>query len=287
MWFAIMALVPYAVSQAAGPANEAAFVPACDFWMGSPDGEGNPDERPRHKVYAAAFYIDRHEVTVGRYRKCVKAGGCTAPMTGIGCNWDNPERRDTHPVNCVDWHQADSYCKWAGKRLPTEAEWEKASRGGAGTKYSFGDDESALGDYAWYSKNSGKKSHLLRFIAGRYLHFKSYVNSYGGLTRPVGGKEPNQFGLYDMYGNVWEWVSDWYDENYYKSSPEKNPQGPAIGTQHSLTWPGWRGRKKAIRGGSWHHNRSDSSSRWGFRPSMWYDIIGFRCAIDAPGPHPR
>jgi iron(II)-dependent oxidoreductase len=211
----------------------------------------------------SAKIMDRYEVTVVQYRKCADAGKCSAPMTGIGCNWGNPELEETYPVNCVDWNQADSYCKWAGKRLPTEAEWEKAARGGADTKYSFGDDESALGDYAWYSKNSGKRDHPLRFIAGRYLHFKKYVNSYGGLTHPVGEKKPNQFGLFDMYGNVWEWVLDWYDENYYKNSPEKDPQGSSIGTKHSLTWPGWSGRKRVIRGGSWHHYRSNSSSRWG------------------------
>jgi len=261
-------------------ADESALIPAGEFWMGSPNGEGNSDEHPRHKVYLDAFYMDKYEVTVGHYRKCVAAGKCSPPMTGVGCNWRNPERGENYPVNCVDWTQADSYCRWAGKRLPTEAEWERAARGGAETRYSFGNDKSCYGDYAWNRENSGGKDYPLRFIAGRYLHLKKYVNSYGGLTHPVGQKKPNQYGLYDMYGNVWEWVSDWYDENYYRNSPRKNPQGPAIGAQHRLTWPGWQGRRRVIRGGSWYH-QATSSRRWGFRPSMWYDIVGFRCAANA------
>lgn len=290
MLIVIIGLVFHAATQAAaGTAvgerrinqlNEAALIPAGCFWMGASDSEGEPDERPRHKVYVDAFYMDRYEVSAGQYKKCVDAGGCSAPMTGVGCTWGNPARGESYPVNCVDWDQADSYCKWAGKRLPTEAEWEKAARGGADTKYSFGGDGSLLGDYAWYRNNSGGREHRFRFIAGRYLHLRKYVDSYGGLTHPVGEKRPNQFGLYDMYGNVWEWVSDWYNEDYYKNSPDKNPQGPPIGTQHRLTWPGWRGMKRVIRGGSWHHAPS-GSRRWGFRPGMWYDIIGFRCA--APG----
>lgn len=250
------------------PPNDMAFVPAGEFRMGSPDGEGYPDEHPGHKVYVDAFYMDSRETTVGQYKKCVAAGGCTAPMTGVGCNWDNPARGDNFPVNCVEWSQADSYCKWAGKRLPTEAEWEKAARGGTDTRYSFGDNEAALGDYAWYWDNSGGKDHLSRYIAARYLHLKKYLNDFGGLTHLVGGRNPNQFGLYDMYGNVWEWVSDWYDENYYKSSPEKNPPGPL------------NGKERVVRGGDWHHGAEScrSANRSRFPPTMWYDITGFRCA---------
>jgi formylglycine-generating enzyme required for sulfatase activity len=259
-------------------ANEgSALVPAGDFWMGSPKGEGNSDERPRHKVYLDSFYLDKFEVTVGNYRKCVSAGRCSAPMTGVGCNWGNPLRGDDYPVNCVDWNQADSYCRWAGRRLPTEAEWEKAAGGGAETRYSFGDNKSLYGAYAWGRENSGVDEHPIMFLAGRYLHLTKYVSTYGGLTHPVGQKKPNQFGLYDMYGNVWEWVSDWYDGKYYSNSPRNNPQGPAVGAQRRLTWPGWQGSRRVIRGGSWYHHAT-SSRRWGFRPSMWYDIIGFRCA---------
>jgi formylglycine-generating enzyme required for sulfatase activity len=261
------------------PTVESALIPAGNFRMGSPRGEGNSDEHPRHQVYVDAFYMDKYEVSVGHYKECVDAGKCSAPMTGVGCNWGNPERGENYPVNCVDWNQADSYCRWAGKRLPTEAEWEKAARGGAETRYSFGNDESVYGDYAWDRENSGGKDHPMWFIAGRYLHLKKYVNNYGGLSHPVGQKKPNQFGLYDMYGNVWEWVHDWYDENYYENSPQKNPQGPAIGSQHRFTAPGWMGRRRVIRGGSWYH-RAGSSRRWSFRTSMWYDIIGFRCAAN-------
>jgi formylglycine-generating enzyme required for sulfatase activity len=282
-WLAAMALFSPAPQTTTGTPvdkSEVALVPAGYFWMGSLGKEGSPDERPRHRVYLDSFYMDRYEVSVGKYRMCVDAGKCFAPRTGVGCNWHNPERGENYPVNCVDWTQATSYCSWAGKRLPTEAEWEKASRGGADTKYSFGDNDSALVEHAWFGKNSGMRDYPGRFVAGRYLHLKKYVNTYGGLSHPVGEKKPNQFGLYDMYGNVWEWVADWYDENYYRSAPERNPQGPAVGTQHRFTAPGWQGMRRVIRGGSWYHDPS-SSRRWGFRPSMWYDIIGFRCACSA------
>lgn len=252
----------------AGSWGGEALVPAGGFLMGFPGGEGGPDERSRHKVYVDAFYMDRYEVTVAHYKECVDDGKCSAPKTGVGCNWGNPKRGENYPVNCVEWSQADAYCKWAGKRLPTEAEWEKAAGGGTDTKYSFGDDEAALGDYAWYWDNSGGKDRLARFIAARYLFLKKYLADYGGLTHPVGEKKPNQFGLYDMYGNVWEWVSDWYDENYYKSSPEKNPRGPL------------NGKERVVRGGSWHHGAKScrSAHRSRFPPAMWYDITGFRCA---------
>jgi formylglycine-generating enzyme required for sulfatase activity len=220
-----------------GSPDKSVLILAGDFWMGSPDGEGDSDEHPKHKVRLDAFYIDKYEVTVSHYKKCVEAGKCSAPKTGVGCNWGNPKRGDNYPVNCVDWNQSDTFCRWAGKRLPTEAEWEKAARGGTETRFSFGNDESLYRDYAWDRENSGSKDHPMQFIAGRYLHLKKYVNDYGGLTHPVGQKKPNQFGLYDMYGNVWEWVSDWYGENYYRNSPQKNPQGPIIGA------------KRVIRGG--------------------------------------
>ncbi|MDD5627942.1 MAG: formylglycine-generating enzyme family protein [Elusimicrobia bacterium] len=215
-----------------------ARIPAGEFWMGSPQGVGGSDEHPRHKVYLDAFDMDRTPVTVAQYREFSRAAG-------RAMREQFPHTGDGHPVVNVGWDDAEAYCRWAGKRLPTEAEWEKAARGGTDTAYSFGDDERGLGDHAWYDANSGNWPH------------------------PVGQKKPNPYGLYDMAGDVWEWVSDWYDPDYYRISPGRNPQGPPTGAQH------------ARRGGSWDNDayRCRPASR-GFLPgpiqrnSNW----GFRCA---------
>jgi formylglycine-generating enzyme required for sulfatase activity len=175
--------------------QDMALIPAGEFIMGSPEGEGIEDERPQHKVYLDAFFMDKYDVTVAQYAKFSKA-----TKTRM---FDQPAgSEDNAPVVEVDWDEAFAYCKWAGKRLPTEAEWEKAARGGAGGKWSFGSDENQLRDYAWYANNSGSQLH------------------------PVGQKKPNQYGLYDMAGNVDQLVQDWYYDEYYKETPDANPPGP-------------------------------------------------------------
>jgi hypothetical protein len=215
-----------------------ALIPAGGFLRGSPEGEGELDEHPRREVSLAAFCIDKHEVTAADYKKFAAASGRTMPEQPL---WST----DHHPVVNVDWNAASDYCAWAGKRLPAEAEWEKAARGGADTKYSFGGDESKLGDYAWYHVNSGGQSH------------------------PVGLKNPNQYGVYDMAGNVWEWTADRYGVNYYRTAPSENPKGPDSGAQ------------RVLRGGSW--NFFDISQRPGDRagdsPSSKSERGGFRCAF--------
>jgi formylglycine-generating enzyme required for sulfatase activity len=221
------------------------LVPAGEFSMGSNDGDS--DEKPVHTVYVDAFYMDVYEVTVGQYKKFIKATGHSAP------NWSNVSRyspTDNHPIVDVSWDDAQAYCKWAGKRLPTEAEWEKAARGGlVGKKYPWGDELSH--DYANYDGTGGRDK--------------------WNTTSPVGSFAPNGYGLYDMAGNVWEWCSDWYAGNYYADSPTRNPQGPTSG------------QYRVCRGGSWliypYDIRAANRGRYG--PSDSYDYLGFRGCVSS------
>ena len=212
------------------------LIPAGEFMMGSEKGIAN--EKPVHKAYLDAFYIDKYEVTFDRYDAFCDATGRTKPSDA---GWG----RGTRPVINVSWDDSKAYCAWAGKRLPTEAEWERACRAGTDTAYSFGDDAGLLGSYGWYLANSGN------------------------MTHPVGEKNPNAFGLYDMHGNVWEWVADWYDSGYYSVSPLSNPSGPASGTY------------RVLRGGSWD-STYDDYLRSGIRshdvPAYSYYSFGCRCA---------
>ncbi len=201
--------------------NGITFIRICpgEFMMGSPDSEKNryDSEGPAHKVKVGEFSMGKYEVKVGQFKKFVESTGYrTEAEKGGGCyvwtgstgkydvskNWRDPgvPQTDDHPVVCVSWNDANAYVEWLTKqtgqpyRLPTEAEWEYAARAGTQTRYSFGDDERQLGDYAWFSENSNDHAH------------------------PIGQKKPNPWGLYDMYGNAWEWVRDCYHNNY-KGAP--------------------------------------------------------------------
>lgn len=214
------------------------LIPAGEFWMGSPEGQGDNAQRPWHKVWIDAFYIDEHEVTFDQYDRFCEATGREKPD-------DEGWGRGHRPVINVSWFDADAYCKWAGKRLPTEAEWEKACRGGSDLSYSFGNDATKLEEYAWYGRHSN------------------------AMTHPVKKKKPNPFGLYDMHGNVWEWCSDWYDKSYYSKSPDRNPQGPESG------------QTKCNRGGSWLNDFEillRSACRLNDPPNNRYYYLGFRGA---------
>ena len=201
---------------------EMVVIPAGEFLMGSPEGEGDDDEHPQHKVFVDTFYMDKYEVTNAQYKQFMDATGHKTP--GF---WDDEEyNQPNHPVVGVDWYDAKAYCQWAGKRLPTEAEWEKAARGGlVGKKYPWGDN--ITHDDANYSDTGGK-------------------DTWSG-TSPVGSFAPNGYGLYDMAGNVWEWCSDWFDSGYYETSPEQNPAGPSSGPCRVLRGGSWLGIETYLR----------------------------------------
>lgn len=220
---------------------EMVLIPGGEFLMGE---DGEADHSPTHKVYVDSFYMDNYEVTNAQYYRFCKETETKLPeFWGMAEFHSGPDFPD-HPVVGISWSDAKAYAEWAGKRLPTEAEWEYAARGGlAGMNYPNGDEVDST--QANYSVNGVVKG-----------------------TVPVGSYAPNAFGLYDMAGNVWEWVLDYYDGNYYKESPSKNPQGPE------------EGKFRVIRGGSWHSG--PYCNRVYYRkalPSNWVDFaVGFRCA---------
>ena len=231
------------------PAGPMAPIPAECFDMGDPFSEGWSWERPVHNVCIIAFEMDVYEVTNAQYRACVEAGTCTVPDSFSSYTrpsyYGNPIYGD-FPVIRVNWHQAKAYCTWAGKRLPTEAEWEYAARGGLeGKRYPWGDTISGTDANYWYSGDPWDND-----------------------TSPVGYYAPNGYGLYDMAGNVWEWVNDWYQEDYYAESPVNDPPGPLSGTY------------RVLRGGSWFYEAR--FLRVAYRgvkaPGDVSDSFGFRCA---------
>lgn len=235
------------------------LIPAGSFIMGSNDGFDN--EKPPHEVYIDAFYMDIHEVTVAQFKQFVDATGYKADSEKEGKQDEDTWRHDTdgklidrdrmnHPVINVSWNEAQAYAKWAGKRLPTEAEWEYAARSGSkGYKYSWGNGDPV-----------GKK--------GDNLGWPSYDDGYR-YTAPVGSFEPNEFGLFDMTGNVMEWCADWYDPSYYAISPKQNPKGPESGAM------------RVSRGGSWLGvPDSRCAFRSGDKPAERASYVGFRCAQD-------
>ena len=220
-------------------------IPAGSFQMGSPASEEGrySDEGPVHRVRVRGFELAKTEVTVRQYRACVTSGACTAPGTGEFCNWGR-SGRDDHPVNCVDWEQARAFARWIGGRLPSEAEWEYAARAGTtGARYG------SLDAVAWHHGNSS------------------------GTTHAVGEKRANAWGLYDMLGNVWEWVEDcWHGD--YDGAPS---DGSAWTTRCS-------GSFRVFRGGSWDYPAGlvRAAYRSRFSPGYRDDCLGFRPARSIP-----
>jgi formylglycine-generating enzyme required for sulfatase activity len=247
------------------------LIPPGTYWMGRStffmvDAVGyferdRQDDYPAHKVDLPAFYIDKYEVTNEDYARLLAA----KQQVKAPWHWAAgkiPRSQERFPVYNVTWDEATTYCQWAGKRLPTEAEWEKAARGGLERK-----------KFVWGDHGGGAVVFEGAVVPG----------SEGGDAAPmartssespvaVGSYAPNGYGLYDMAGNVWEWVNDWYERNYYSISPALNPRGPEKGVY------------KVMRGGGW----SDSDDRWmmpSFRnytdPVQRAMTIGFRCARSA------
>lgn len=218
------------------------YVPAGEFTMGSTnaDQDATSDEFPQHRVYLDAFWIDRTEVTWVQYQGCVDAGDCVQPRcSGTG--------QGDHPVVCVSWQDAAKYCSWANRRLPTEAEWEKAASGTDERRFPWGDE-----------------------LDCSRLNYWSQAGGCVGRTSPVGsypmGASP--YGVLDMAGNVWEWVADWYNAAYYQDSPSQNPSGPDSGYY------------RVLRGGSWNDDRINMrvTTRGRNLPDITSELRGFRCA---------
>jgi formylglycine-generating enzyme required for sulfatase activity len=201
------------------------------FVMGSLEGEGDPDEHPQHKVCLDAFYIDRYEVTQAEYEKVMKKN----PSVFGGC--------PNCPVEYVSWAEAKAYCEKTGKRLPTEAEWEYAARGGNEKRYYWGSSMDT--GCIWYDANSS------------------------GRTHPVGQRRPNGYGLYDMLGNVREWCSDMFSDNIYRMSAVHNPKVAG-------------GHYAVLRGGSWNDDAAKvrTAARSSDVPKTHDSTNGFRCASD-------
>jgi formylglycine-generating enzyme required for sulfatase activity/transcriptional regulator of met regulon len=242
------------------------WIPPGTFMMGCSPGDDlkcRGDEKPSHKVTLSnGFWMGQTEVTVGAYQRFAAATGRQMPLEpNSGGRPLNPGwRNQALPIVNVTWEDAHAYCGWAGERLPTEAEWEYAARAGS-TGARYGD----LDEIAWYADNSGRQR-LDSSMINLTLYWKR-LSENGNLMHEVGQKRANSFGLFDMLGNVWEWVNDWYDQNYYQNSPAQDPSGPASGTE------------RVLRGGSWGSPPSFvrvSNRRW-YNPGSRNDFYGFRC----------
>ena len=228
---------------------EVVLIPAGEFRMGGADDEAYHSEQPVHPVYVDAFYMDKYLVTNAQYKVFVDANPQWRKDLWNGGSY--PDGKRNYPVTGVSWYAAMAYAHWAGKRLPTEAEWEKAARGGfVGKKYPWGNTiDASMANYDW---------------------------NVGDTTTPVGHYAPNRYGLYDMSGNVWEWCFDTYDETFYASSPHRNPvAGGQVGNDFTSVKS-----NRVLRGGSWSNDAQylRVADRFRSAPSFTFGFIGFRCA---------
>ena len=224
------------------------LIPGGEFTMGSYE---HGDEK-KHQVVLDPFWIDKFEASNGRYKDFVKSSSHPAPAY-----WDNPKlNQPNQPVVGVSWHDANAFCKWEGKRLPTEAEWEKAARGEGKRRYPWGEK------FEYQFANVDGEEDGFQYLA------------------PVGSFEVGRspFGLYDATGNVAEWVMDSYAADYYQQAPYRDPPGPKTEDEN-----------KVIRGGSWRESRIGARVTKRFAAKMWRNdaSVGFRCAKDPPTEIPQ
>jgi len=255
-----------AIERAKLPAHdEMVRIPVGPFLMGSDkkvDRNAYPAELPQRTIHLDAYEIDQFEVTTVQYLKYALAKDLP-PL--IDWQYDGGNFQETmasHPVMHVSWADADAYCKWAGKRLPTEAEWEKAARGEDGRIYPWGNQPAGL------SRANFGRTGLSGPVRDRPERLVLYppiisVDKYDNAVGP--------YGTFQMAGNVAEWVADWYDKDYYKTAPDRNPKGPENGTQKSFRGGGWIDSTPSVRG----------AQRNGTDPSTKMNWMGFRCARDA------
>jgi len=244
--------------------DEMVTIPGGTFIMGSDrkvDRNAYPAEFPQRKVYLDAYEIDKYEVTTVQFLKFVLATN-RDPL--IDWQYDGGNFQETmasHPVMHVSWFDAEAYCKWAGKRLPTSAEWEKAARGGDGRIYPWGNEPAGLS-----RANFGRTglSGPVRDRPERLLLYPPIisVDKYENSVSP--------YGVFQMAGNVAEWTADWYDSNYYKKAPDRNPKGPDKGTQRAFRGGGWVDSTPSVR----------PAQRNGTEPQTKMNWLGFRCARD-------
>ena len=254
----MLRLKELAIDLGGGVKLEMVLIPAGEFLMGSPDSDNNArsNEKPQHRVrITKPFCVGKYLVTQEQWEAVMGNN----PSLGV--------KGPKNPVETVTWNDCQKFLEKLNTKigtqrgkfvLPTEAQWEYACRAGSTAHYCFGDDEARLGEYAWYSDNSGRETH------------------------PVGEKKPNAWGLYDIHGNVWEWCQDWYDGGYYAKSPADDPTGPAAGSIADHVGP-----NRVIRGGSRHLDGGDcrSASRINGAPWQPASFLGLRVSlVPAVGP---